>query len=366
MPSFVLALFLVAFAVQVACWLALGVGFGRVRRAAPPPVPMAAVPISVVVAARNEAARLPALLDALAAQTHAPFEAVVVDDASTDETAALVEARAAADPRFRLVRVAEHEADESGMPRKKHALTLGIAAARHDRLAFTDADCIPPPDWLDTFAAHAAEAPEAILVGYGPYHREPGALNTFIRYETVQTALQTAAAVGLGRPFMAVGRSFSYPKQVFARIGGFEHQRHSLSGDDDLLVQEAHRHGVPVRYVLDAPVPSEPPHTWRAWMRQKQRHTSAGRHYDRTVQFALAVFHASNLGVWIAPLVLGWTGFALLAARFLVQRGVLRGAFEAFAAEPDLHVGQPLLDLGYVVYNTLLAPLGVLRGGTRW
>lgn len=354
--------FAAALAVQLGCWLALGAGFRRAIGASGSGTDDTLPPVSVVVAARDEADRLPPLLDALAAQTHPDFEVIVVDDASEDGTAALVEARSAEDARFRLVRVTEPVA-----PRKKHALTEGIAAARHDRLAFTDADCVPPPRWLETLAAHAAAEPDAVLVGVGPFRKTRGALNAFVRYETLVTALLTAAAVGLGRPYMAVGRNFSYPRSMFDRIGGFEHSLQSLSGDDDLLVQEAHRHGIPVRYVADpdAFVVSEAPKTWRQWARQKLRHTSAGRHYDRGVQFALAVFHGSNLLVWCAPLFLGWTGAGLLAGRFLIQRAVLRSAMETLG-ERDLTLAQPLLDAGYVLYNTLLAPLGTLWTPKRW
>lgn len=359
-----LLFFAAALVVQFGLWLALGLGFRRAS-GAPTEAPHADAllpAMSVVVAARDEAERLPTLLTALAAQTHPDFEVVVVDDASEDVTAALVEARAATDTRFRLVRVTDPQP-----PRKKHALALGIAAARHDRLAFTDADCVPPPRWLEILATHAAAEPDAVLVGVGPYRKRPGALNAFVRYETFVTALLAAAAVGLGWPYMAVGRSFSYPRSVFDRIGGFTHSLQSLSGDDDLLVQEAHRHGVPVCAVLDpdAFVLSDAPATWRRWARQKLRHTSAGRFYDRGVQAALAVFHGSNLAVWLAPVFLGWTGAGLLAARFLVQRAVLRNAMETFG-ERDLTLAQPLLDAGYVLYNMLLAPLGAVLPPKRW
>ncbi len=356
-----LALFAAAFAVQVGYGLVLARGLARAEQQTPASAPD--LPLSVVVAARNEEPHLPDLLDTLGAQTHPAFEVIVVDDASDDGTAALVEARAAEDARFRLVRVAEPE-----QPRKKHALTLGVAAARHDRLVFTDADCAPPAGWLSVTAAHAAAEPEAVLVGFGPYRKYPGALNRFVRYETLVTAWMAAAAVGWGRPFLAVGRNFSYPQRLFERLGGFAHSARSLSGDDDLLVQEAHRHGAPVRYVLDPAsfVPSEPPRAWRAWARQKRRHTSAGRFYSRSAQAHLLAFHASNLGVWLAPVFLGWTGAGLLAARLLLHRAALRPAARAFRAAPDLLAWQPALELGYLLYNTLLAPLGALRVPKRW
>jgi glycosyltransferase involved in cell wall biosynthesis len=89
---------------------------------------------------RNGTRSLPALLDALAAQTlpaHA-VEVVVVDDASTDGTAALV----AADRSARLVRLPRRAGSYA-------ARNHGAAVARAPVLAFTDADCRPAPDWLE-------------------------------------------------------------------------------------------------------------------------------------------------------------------------------------------------------------------------
>lgn len=359
-----LIVFTTALAVQIVCWLGLGAGLRRAeQRAAPAPFAASALPISVVVAARNEEAALPTLLDALAAQSHPDFEALIVDDASADRTADLVRAFSARDGRFRLIQITDPEA-----PRKKRALTAGIASAHRDRLVFTDADCAPPPGWLAGLAEHATTDPEAVLVGYGPYRQQPGVLNAFVRYETLVTALLSAAAVGWGRPYMAVGRNFSYPKSLFERIDGFAHSLASLSGDDDLLVQEvARRDAAPVRYVVDANtfVLSDAPTTWRQWARQKLRHASAGGHYGRGVQAGLALFHGSNLLVWLAPVFLGWTGAALFAGRFLVQRAVLRSAMKTFG-EFDLSLAQPLLDGLYLLYNTLLAPLGAVRTPTRW
>jgi hypothetical protein len=204
-----------------------------------------------------------------------------------------------------------------------------------------------------------------VLVGYGPMEKTPGALNAFVRYETVLTAVLTAAAIGLGRPYMAVGRNLSYPRDLLDRAGGFDAA--TLSGDDDLLVQAAAASGVPVRYVLDpaAFVPSEAPATFGAWRRQKRRHASAGRRYPAGVLAALGVFHATSLVLWLAPLALGWTGAALLAGKLLVQRLALRDAWAGFDAR-DLSFAQPLLDAAYAVYNVAFAVLGALPAPRRW
>ncbi len=74
--------------------------------------------------------------DALASaqrQTEARLEILVVDDASTDATAAMVAAAAAADPRIRLLRLARNAGPAA-------ARNHGIAAARGDWVALLDAD----------------------------------------------------------------------------------------------------------------------------------------------------------------------------------------------------------------------------------
>lgn len=370
----------VAFAVQALCWAGVAAGVRRALAESPGEGAPGSLPVSVVVAAHNEAARLPALLDALAAQTHRPAEVVVVDDRSTDGTAEIAAQRArqwaaAGGPALRVVRVAPGAPEAAGLPPKKHALERGADAARHDRLVFTDADGRPGPEWLATLARWAAPAGEddgALLVGYGPYLEAPGGLNRFVRYETLQTAALAAAAVGWGRPWHAVGRNLSYPAALLQRLGGFAHSAASLSGDDDLLVQEvARRSAAPVRYVLDAEgaVPSPAPPGWRAFWRQKRRHASAGTHYPAGVLVALGAFHLSNLGLWVgAPLlhvVAGNpAGWGLLAAKLLLQRTAL--PLDVLGAEGDLRLWQPVLDGLSALYHAVFAVLGALPAPSRW
>jgi lipopolysaccharide/colanic/teichoic acid biosynthesis glycosyltransferase/glycosyltransferase involved in cell wall biosynthesis len=92
---------------------------------------------SVVVPAYNAAATLPACLAALAHQTvsSTEFEVIVVDDGSTDDTAAL--ARAAG---VQVIRQA-HAGPAAARNR-------GAAAASGDLVFFTDADCAPVPGWI--------------------------------------------------------------------------------------------------------------------------------------------------------------------------------------------------------------------------
>lgn len=105
-----------------------------------PPVPPVA---SIVVATHNRADRLTRLLDALVAQQgQIPFEVVIVDDASTDHTPALLEGAVSTSPLdLHVVRLEVNRGPAT-------ARNLGWRKARAELICFTDDDCVPRPGWL--------------------------------------------------------------------------------------------------------------------------------------------------------------------------------------------------------------------------
>jgi hypothetical protein len=115
--------------------------FGSVRQkfAIAPYFPLPRYPeVSVVVAAYNGARTLKACLDSLNVLRYPAYEVILVDDGSSDDTPQL----AAHYPRVRYVR---HDRN-LGL---STARNTGIAAARGELVAFTDADCRADENWLD-------------------------------------------------------------------------------------------------------------------------------------------------------------------------------------------------------------------------
>ncbi|MVO88824.1 glycosyltransferase [Streptomyces sp. p1417] len=118
--------------------------------------PPAAAPMWVVVPAYNEEAGIGATLAALASQTDTDFALVVVDNASTDSTAAVVRRFAAVAP-FPVHLVHEEErgtgaAVDTGC---RYAVAHGAAL-----LVRTDADCLPAADWVDAARREFASGTE--------------------------------------------------------------------------------------------------------------------------------------------------------------------------------------------------------------
>lgn len=101
---------------------------------------------SVVVPAHNEERYLEACLDSLTAQTLGDWEAVVVNDGSTDATSAIAHAKAGADPRIKVV-------DLDGNRGRHLARRAGTAETAGDRVLYLDGDDEFAPDLLERLAA---------------------------------------------------------------------------------------------------------------------------------------------------------------------------------------------------------------------
>jgi GT2 family glycosyltransferase len=119
---------------------------------APGSSPVAQPLISVLIPARDEAARIGACLAGLVDQSYRNFELVVVDDHSTDATVAIVRSYVAQLPALDVVSSAPLPDDWAG---KCWACWQAAASARGDWLLFLDADVIPRPDLLAALMTRA-------------------------------------------------------------------------------------------------------------------------------------------------------------------------------------------------------------------
>jgi glycosyltransferase involved in cell wall biosynthesis len=154
--------------------------------------------ISVVIPARNAAATIRRTLACLAAQDlELPYEVIVVDAGSADETASVARATG---PDVRVV--------SAGPVGPAHARNAGVAAARAPRVAFTDADCFPTPGWL----AAGIQALERATLVQGAVEPDPDA-----ERGPFDRTIAVTAENGLYETANLFVR-----RDAFERVGGFE------------------------------------------------------------------------------------------------------------------------------------------------
>jgi glycosyltransferase involved in cell wall biosynthesis len=203
-----------------------------VPRVATPPGPE----VSVVVATRNRSAQLAALLDSLRAQTlpRERFELIVVDDASSDDTARVLDG--VSDLPLQAIR-----RDTSGGP--AGARNDGWRAASAPLVAFTDDDCVVEPEWLEAALAAHRDAPSSLL--QGPVSPDPAAVEG-------RSALTRTIVVDKLGPYFQTCNVF-YPRALLEQLDGFDPSlergedadlawRAIESGVEPVWVPEAHVH----------------------------------------------------------------------------------------------------------------------------
>ena len=212
-------------------------------------------PMSIVTTVLNDADGLADLLTSLMPQLGPDDELVVVDGGSAQDTTSVARRAAEVDPRVRLF-----VEPGAGISRGRNA---GIALARHDAVACTDAGCVPDPDWLAALRRAFDRHPDVAL-WTGTYRvaaHQPWELAlAAVGYPSVEelgrpTPLVRAYGRYLGRRFdasMPTGRSVAFRRQAWRVAGGFP--EHLATGEDVLFGRRIVAAGHPAGLVRDAEV----------------------------------------------------------------------------------------------------------------
>ncbi len=278
-------------------------GTARTLKQANKPAPLVPPTIAVCVAARNEADNLPTLIEALKAQDY-PKESVefwIIDDDSEDDTYRIAAEAQESDSRIHAV----HSNPEIDIPSpKKRALDTAIRQTRAEWIVSTDADCVPPPEWLSALSGYMEDHIGAI-VGYSPLSGGTNFIERLLEGESWSATALSAAALGLGYPFNAMGRNFSFRRKIYLDLGGYGAGGRMASGDDDLFLQQvAAKTDWKAAFAADqrAFVPSKVPES-KAALRTKARHMSVGFNYARGWWVIGAIGNALFLGLAAATLL---------------------------------------------------------------
>jgi len=192
--------------------------------------------VSVLIAARNEAATIAACLASLKKQDYPSqkLQIIVMNDRSSDKTRDIVLDQLHHLPGAKLIDISD---DLEGLKSKMNALAQGMIHAQGDIILVTDADCRVPSSWVSQMVSYFDENVGMV----GGLTAIQKADNTSKLFNNIQTLdwffLQAIASgtAGAGLPVSVLGNNFGFRKSVYNEIGGFTSIGFSLTEDMALL-----------------------------------------------------------------------------------------------------------------------------------
>jgi len=329
-----------------------------------PKQPVLKTKVSILVAARNEAANISKTLDDLCAQSYdtALTEIIFIDDHSTDDTANIITSYASKG--VKLIRLNEDRALNSY---KKKAIQTAIGQATGELIITTDADCRMGTNWLRTIVSFYEEKEYKMISSPVAYFEE----KTF--FERAQ-ALEFLYLIGLGastignkKPSTCNGANLAYEKAAFYEVGGFQGIDDLASGDDELLLHKmAARFDNNIGFLKhhDAVVYTHAKPTLGEFIQQRKRWASKSTRYKNKSIIVLGV------GIWLfnvsilLNIAIGlFFGFFLqLALSQLLVKIIVELLFlydvTGFAKRRKLLVLLPVLNLMHIIYIVYIGIAG--------
>jgi cellulose synthase/poly-beta-1,6-N-acetylglucosamine synthase-like glycosyltransferase len=315
--------------------------------------------VSIIVAARNEEHRIGPCLESLARLTYVggAFEIIIVNDNSTDATAAIVRQFCLDHPNIKMVETGNVSGTLRGKP---NALAHGVDASNGEILLFTDADCTAPAGWIEHTVKYYSDSSVGLVGGF-----------TSIRWSTWFEAIQAldwfllfsvaAALMRIGLPVTAVGTNLSVRRKAYDAVGGFRRVPFSVTEDYALVNAIASRTSFKAIFPMDKEclVESLPCKTWRELFRQKLRWFTGGKSIEFRKKLVFVVAYALNALIMISPITreTAIAGGVALAVKTLVDLILTVPAIASFDKWGLLKMCVPFQ--AYYVLYVLFFPVAV-------
>ncbi len=252
-------------------WFRRGLRKGDASRTVPGLEPT----VSVIVAARNEEDRITDCLRSLAALEYPPekIEIIIVDDRSTDRTAAIIRQFSSLYPAVRCV---TSGAPEGNLQGKANAILHGIEASKGEILMFTDADCKVPPSWVRETVPYFDDATG--VVGGFTLLDAGRPFEGMQQLDWIFLIGVASSAAGWNIPVTAIGNNLSIRRSAYDAVGGYREVPFSVTEDYALVQAILRKTNFKVQFPVNARtvVQSKACQSWKQLFRQKQRWVVGG------------------------------------------------------------------------------------------
>ena len=265
----------------------------------------ASTKITVIIPARNEEEYIARCLDSITKQFYPKelFEVLVVDDHSTDNTAAIVNSYA--DRNVKLISLKDFVTDQLNSYKKK-AIEIAVSQSNGELIVTTDADCFVKEHWLQIIAAFYEEYQPQFIAAPVAIDCSNKFIEFFQGLDFMTLQGITGASVHKKIHSMCNGANLAYTKKAFEEVGGFTGIDNIASGDDMLLMHKIYKlypDNVMFLKSKEAIVQTAPVNSVKEFFNQRIRWASKADKYDDKRIFAvLLLVYLVNVLLLVLPI----------------------------------------------------------------
>jgi len=263
--------------------------------------------ISIIIPARNEQENIGNCLQSIIEQSYPAhlFEVLVVDDHSTDNTAAIIKSYASHN--VKLISLKDFISANEINSYKKKAIEISIQQSNGELIVTSDADCIFPKNWLTTIASfYETKRPVFIvmpvLISYGKKMIEVFQSLDFMTLQGI-----TGASVHKKFHSMCNGANLAYTKEAFIAVNGFKGIDNIASGDDMLLMHKIYNqfpNNIEYLKSKEVIVKTNPVSTVQQFFNQRIRWASKADQFDdKRIFVVLIIVYLLNVLMMVLPIV---------------------------------------------------------------
>lgn len=279
--------------------------------------------VSVIVFANDDEKWLNRFLPAIMRQQYpAPFEVIVVDDASVDGTKDLVGEMMVYFDHLKIVTVPDQT---RSLSRKKLAIMLGIKASQHDVILTTNANCqVSGSRWLMAMMRNFGPGIDVVL-GYSHFrHEDDHKIGRRYRiFDQMTTSMQWLLSAVGEKPYRGISDNLAYRKEVFYQRKGFSKSLEMKWGDDDIFISEiANARNTRLEMSPASYMTSHYDDLPHAFSTLKSRRDFTSRHVSVKSQFAvqalMSLLYYVRLASLAAAVALAYNNVVVIVAAVLI------------------------------------------------